>query len=386
MQANQQGTFYKSLTVERNGENYSNTILKTEFLKKSENYSCVVRSFVTNITPPLNLSKEVAFQIFVRGGGGDNVDDSVFPAYWRTSDTQFTPTPYHSTIEFLRQAQQFFHRFGFLVRTIGVAGVPPVLETPEERAQGYPFLKNHITGAFLVNGEQADTGWENLDDEGRMVKCRMKSDGVFQIEMSAEFANLFYIQVGPETRSLLGFVQHLYVIMQDNDVQSQTVPLINPVVFPFPQTFADLADNVVERSAIFDSSNALHQLDERLSIDVVCTLPLSNRIFSKDGDEEHEFILARFPLNDYNRFETTLESTPEKVTDTVIVREDVNVGLEDLTRKSPSSSSIFMLPGTVQQINFRLFTRYFSKKKIMLSPTAMGDGFWSLTLLFGKKV
>ena len=38
MQANQQGTVYKSLAIERNGENYSNTMLKNEFLKKTENY------------------------------------------------------------------------------------------------------------------------------------------------------------------------------------------------------------------------------------------------------------------------------------------------------------------------------------------------------------
>ena len=69
MEANQQGTFYKSISIERNGESHSNTILKTEFLKKTENYSCLVQDFVTNITPRLNTSKEDAFQVFVRGAG-----------------------------------------------------------------------------------------------------------------------------------------------------------------------------------------------------------------------------------------------------------------------------------------------------------------------------
>ena len=137
---------------------------------------------------------------------------------------------------------------------------------------------------------------------------------------------------------------------------------------------------------IFDSSNALHSLDERLSVDVQITLPISNKIFSKDGGEEHEFIVARFPLNDYNKFETTLESTPEAVTDNVIVREDVNVGLEDLTRKSPSSSAIHLLPGTIQQINVQLQTRYYSDGKVVSSPTKMEHGFWTIKLLFGKKV
>jgi len=119
---------------------------------------------------------------------------------------------------------------------------------------------------------------------------------------------------------------------------------------------------------------------------VVCTLPISNKKFAFDGKESGEFILARYPINDYNKFDTSLESTAERATMNVIVREQVNVGLEDLTRKSPASSAIFMLPGTIQEINFQLWTRYFSSGEIIQRRTKMDEGFWSMTLLFGKKV
>ena len=380
MQANQQGTFYKSISIERNGESYSNTILKNEFLKKTENYSCLVQDFVTNITPPLNTSKEVAFQVFVRGVAGDVVENVNFPAHWRIADTQFTATPYYAAVEFLRQAQLFFHRFGFLVRKLGAGDVDAELG-PQGRADGYPFFKQHYDGTEDDNGDPYDGGWGELEDEGRMVSCKLKSDGTIRIEMTAEFANNFYVVVGEDTQRLLGLDPMLYVVLQDDGSYSTTADFISGL-----GQFEDVADNVVLQGNMFDSRNALHQLDERLSIDVVATLPLSNKVFAKNGKEKHEYILARFPINDYNRFETTLESTPESITDNVIVREDINVGLEDLTRKSPTSSSVFLLPGTIQQINIQLYTRYFVNGTVVSSPTKMDDGFWKLKLLFGKKV
>ena len=380
MQANQQGTFYKSISIERNGESHSNTILKTEFLKKTENYSCLVQDFVTNITPRLNTSKEVAFQVFVRGAGGTLVVDATFPAFWRIADTQFTPTPYHSAIEFLRQAQQFFHKFGFLVRKLGAGGIAGELDAAG-RADGYPFFKKHNDGSNDDAGNPYDGGWGDLNDEGRMISCKLKSDGTIRIEVTADFANAFYVVVGADTQRLLGLNPRLYVILQDDGTYSTTALFINGL-----DQFEAEVDNVVLQENMFESRNALHQLDERLSIDIVATLPISNKVFAKNGKEEHEYILARFPINDYNRFETTLESTPESVTDSVIVREDINVGLEDLTRKSPSSSSVFLLPGTIQQINIQLYTRYFINGTVVSSPTKMEFGFWKLKLLFGKKV
>ena len=384
MQANQQGTFYKSISIERNGESHSNTILKTEFLKKTENYSALVQDFVTNITPRLNTSKEVAFQVFVRGAGGTLVVDATFPAFWRIADTQFTPTPYHSAIEFLRQAQQFFHKFGFLVRKLGAGGIAGELGA-NDRADGYPFFKKHNDGSNDDAGNPYDGGWGDLNDEGRMISCKLKSDGTIRIEVTADFANNFYVVVGADTQRLLGLDPTLYVVLQGDGTYSTTAPFFD-IQLPAPTEFTDVVDNAVLQGNMFESRNALHQLDERLSIDIVATLPLSNKVFAKNGKEEHEYILARFPINDYNRFETTLESTPESVTDSVIVREDINVGLEDLTRKSPSSSSVFLLPGTIQQINIQLYTRYFINGTVVSSPTKMEFGFWKLKLLFGKKV
>ena len=385
MQANQQGSFYKSLSIHRNEESFSNTVLRSEFLKKTENYTVVLNRFVTNVTPPLNLVNEIAFRVRVRGAQGQARDAAVFPAHWQLSDKQLTLRPYHSTLEFIRQVQQFTHRFCFLVQMIGTGGVAPALDQ-QERAQGYPFMKVHYVAddvhpaGHAQVGQLINRGWDTLvlrnddqvvlNDQGRGINVRMSSDGLFILEMDDEALDNFYVEVGAQTQLLLG----LPAVLGVDDL------------FAANGTFGPVVPVPAGTKKIFRSRNAMHQLDERLSIDVVCTLPLANKIFSKDGGEEHEFILARFPLNDYNRFETTLESTTERITDKISVREDINVGLEDLTRKSPSTNSIFLLPGTIQEINVQLYTRYYSNGQIVAKKTNMDDGFWTINLLFGKKV
>ena len=404
MRANTQGSFYKTLSITRNEESTSNHMLKVEFLKKASNYTCMVRDFITNITPPLNLIGEAVFRIRVRGQPGQTAAQAVFPAFWRPEDAEFRPTPYHSTIEFLRQAQTFFHKFTFLARFIGISpDAGPAVGTLQAilntgflgaagRAEGYPYIKSNYVGGVnrgwrtlqrIVNGE--DYG---VHPTVALVKARMKSDGKLQIECSRDFLSNFYLEVGPETQRILGYPPILYAIMQANGQLSFTEDLFTDQPAPNAPQFSVLsgnavgAGNPVERNSL----NAMHQLDERLSLDIVGTLPISNRIISFDGDEEHEYLVARFPLNDYNSFETKLESAGGRILDNVTVAEEVNVGLEDMTQKSPSSSAIYMLPGSVQQVNFRLFTRYASAGKIVSESTRMGNGFWTLKLLFGKKV
>ena len=81
-----------------------------------------------------------------------------------------------------------------------------------------------------------------------------------------------------------------------------------------------------------------------------------------------------------------VEDEQDRITEKVRIREEVNVGLEDMTRESPNSSAIFMMPGTIQEINIRLYTRYYERGKVEMRPTVMSDGYWSITLLFGKKL
>ena len=141
----------------------------------------------------------------------------------------------------------------------------------------------------------------------------------------------------------------------------------------------------VDTKYTYNSTSAFNSFDHRLTLDCVATFPLSNRITVVDGVEEHEFLLSRFPLADYKRFETDLRMDDYGVTNEVQIVEDVNVGLEDLSRGNPDIATVFLLPGNIQQVNLQLWTRYYKEGIINRVKTDMTRGFWSTKLLFSKK-
>jgi hypothetical protein len=131
---------------------------------------------------------------------------------------------------------------------------------------------------------------------------------------------------------------------------------------------------------------SVDELDSRLSLDIQCTFPNSNKISVLNGKEEHEYILARFILNDYKTFKTNTISDDNGIRGTRSITENMVIGLEDLTRGNPNVESNFLLPGSIRQFQIGLFSRYFEGGKIITKKTDVEDGFWSLKLLFSKKV
>ena len=136
----------------------------------------------------------------------------------------------------------------------------------------------------------------------------------------------------------------------------------------------------------FDSQFAIENLDERLSLDLQMTIPISNKIISVDGQEEHEHILARFPYNNMKKFTTKLVQTDVEMEDSVIIDESFGAGLVDLTLENPNYESNHLLNGDIQQLGISLFTRYYENGKIERIKTDMNDGLWVLRLVFAKKV
>ena len=112
-----------------------------------------------------------------------------------------------------------------------------------------------------------------------------------------------------------------------------------------------------------------------VSSGVVATFPLSNTISVVDGVPEHEYLLARFPLSDYKRFETDLKYTDNGISDETVISEDINVGLEDLTRGNPNITTVYLLPGNLQQVNLQLWTRYYNDGVVSRKETDMTNGF-----------
>ena len=401
--ANQKGGFIKTLTITRDNDDQSVTILKNNFLKKTENYVVQLTKFITNITPRLTTNDEIMFEILPKGKRDTDVLVASFPDYWRDNWRQFKPKPFYSVMDLAKQIELFFHKFGFIVYNLGFNYVEEDEDNDIEESGIKGKLEENDLGAFPPNdfvyhnfiheavpggGDEAsddsedeiELGWGSLFGNERIVTFSLLPDGRFSLSLDPAFLSNFYIRVGTQTQKQTGFPEYLYV--------NEGAELFTGIDgYGFLVDEGDfLYDPDVSDEYTYTSSYAMNAFDERLSLDVVATFPLSNVISVIDGVESHEFILARFPLNDYKKFETDLLTDDRGAcSNEVVISEDVNVGLEDLTRKNPNISTIFMLPGTIQQVNLQLWTRYYDSGKIVPKRTDMSSGFWSVKLLFTKK-
>ena len=389
--ANLKGGFIKTLTVSRDGSSTSYSILKNPFLKKTNNYVCQMTHFITNITPPLNQITEVMFEIKLKGDEDEPVGAEDFDDDWKDPAwTRFTPTPHFSLMGLAQQIEVFFHQFGFRARTLGSNFIEPT----SVLHQFVPFIKENLVAVEPDSEEEEeggdpvlfeDRGWGALADEGRLVKFKLLPDGRFSLDLHSDFSSNFYIRVGPQTQKITGFPEFLFVTEDDGGNTFTSVDGLDQL---FTFGFIDQLftyDAYVGTDFEFQSSYSFNAFDHRLSLDVIATFPLSNRISVVDGKEEHEYILARFPLADYKRFETDLIMTDAGISNETSVTEDVNVGLEDLARGNPDITSVFLLPGNIQQLNMQLWTRYYKEGVISRKETDMARGFWSAKLLFSKK-
>jgi hypothetical protein len=365
----------KTIQISRDGSNQSHTMLKTTFLKKTENYVCQMTKFITNITPKLNADNEIMFEILPRGDQNTQVVNAIFPNYWKDEWRQFRPSPYYSVTELAVQIRRFFHRFGFLVRKVGTTDIQGELDQNGINQTAYPFVPRNIThDDGFVN-----TGYEELDDEGRMVNFKLLPDGRFSLQLTAEFSSNFYIRVGNAAQKKTGYPEYLFVTegAQLRTAQDGVEYLFEDGQFTY--------DSEVEEPYDYETRFAMNNYDDRLSLDIVMTIPISNQISIVDGREEHEYILARFDLSDYKRFDTLTTLLEDRVSSQITIVEDINVGLEDLARNNPNQSTIFMMPGDIRQISLRLYTRYYQEGRIKRVETNMDQGFWSTKLLFTKK-
>ena len=107
--ANEKGGYTKVLEVTRENSNRSVTMLKEDFLTKSDNYVLNVSDFVTNTSPPLNEIDEPYFTILARGTLDQTIAEASarLPEFLQGIDS-FKPSKYRTWIELARQLDGWF--------------------------------------------------------------------------------------------------------------------------------------------------------------------------------------------------------------------------------------------------------------------------------------
>ena len=146
------------------------------------------------------------------------------------------------------------------------------------------------------------------------------------------------------------------------------------------------AHTIPENDYTWSSDATIRALDERVSLDVVCTFPTSRKISVLDGVEQHEFLLARFDLGNYKQFRSVTSQTSDQMLGTVQIEETFMAGIENLTRGNSNFESNLLLPGSIHQVHLMLYTRFRENGIIKRVKTNMDDAFWHIRMLFSKKM
>ena len=345
--ANARGGWLKTLEINRDGSASSDTVLKDTFLKKAEGYVCQVSRFIVNNTPRLNLIDEVMIEVLRRGQAPGDTVGTVLPT---GGQPEFQPSAYRTYLELARKMEQYC-----------VA------------------LNDHF-------GQPS-------------IEFQLRSNGTFQLKLYRGFTSVYYLKIGKETQKFTGLPEYIFVTTDGNVTYTQR----DGVQRLFNVNDADhLAARIAAGQAIsfnaqmfnhavaedrqFTSGRPMSAFDHRLSLDVVAYWPISNIISFLDGKESHEFVFARFPVSDYLEIHNKTVVVGGDLRRSHIIQETVNLGIEDLCRNNPNTVSNYLLPGELRHCNFRLETRYIADGVITRVPTDMDEGFWSLKLLFSKKM
>lgn len=373
--ANSKGGYVKTLEVSRDNSNRSVTMLKDEFLQKTENYTLNVMNFITNTAPPLNTIDEVMFEVFARGDTGETIAQAVArePAFLTPTNRSFTPAPYRTWMELARQIDNYFKRF-----TVA-------------------FLQ-------LYANQGEDTAYTSfyIKDSG-LIKVRLSKEFCGG-DVESSFANQglykgLYIKVGPATQIKLGLPPYLFQIMGVGDVLYNHTTHPNElladngagvlVFSAHQQIFGPLNQFDEENMFNFLSAFPISNMDERLSLDVYSTFPTNSKISTYDGKEEHEFLLFRFPFIDQHKFTSEISfsyfDNDEMFDEENVVEQNLDVGLTDYCANETETIHQLLLPGTIHGVNLKLMVRYLRDTTVVEKDIDFANGFWYLRLLFVKK-
>ena len=357
--ANSKGGFYRTLEITRDSAQRSETTLMAPLIKNTDNYVVQVANFVSNATIPIHTFTEPLISVwrkpninsFIQGAPLNSIDSVVYA----TPSNTLPVAVYRSPMEFARQLHSWV---------------------------------------------------EDIDG----LSVNLEPDGSLQITLTRAWGDQHYLKLSDDCSRLLGLKTYLSFFVSDYD--PGVGPGYTPPVEQTRRVFAtylefterrDLYDGLDQMAPFrpdyyflrpvaltnptltqgFDSGYSIDNLDTRDSIEIEMTLPHVATPLILDGVESRSKILARFPIRDYQvrSCSTTDNHTSYRV------KERLMLGLEDFTRNNPDTHTMLMLPGEVHHANLRINTRYIEHKKFVVKPTDFGaHGFWSVKLLFAKKV
>ena len=389
--------------VKRGKGEIQHVMLNSTLIKKAENYGLMTDRFITNHFAPVMQDARTLMTFHPRRdvGVADNGFGVGLGEAFLQRICQFQVSPMFSTARLCEALATFIREFNFALYMQGAEYTQfgddilrhQILQDKDNNPAGHhPFdLGNQI--------DKDDVGYVvNVHDVHPFVAMGFTHDGNVQLSMSHHFLSNFYIELDEVFAKQIGFPVLIYAY----DNQAGTITLSNqvnaPPLFlgngnfalnPHIHTTANLQPRTIE------STKSIFNCDDRLSIDIEISLPLSQSIDVHNGSEHHTYLLNRYMITDYVTVEGRTQQKGGHILTKSIIHDKLSAGFTDLVQNQPSSHTAQLLNGKIQEMDLRLMLRYksfvivgdhveFTIKRVTMEMDE--SGVYDLLLAFNKRV
>ena len=400
--ANDKGAFEQRVNLVKRGKGViQHVMLNSVLIKKAENYGLMTDRFITNHFAPVMQDTRTLMTFYPRrdnGMGNNGFGAGLGEAYLKRQ-SEFKVSPMFSTARLCEALATFVREFNFALYMQGADyttygdAIPrhQILQNKDANPPGhYPYdLGNQI--------DPDEVGYTvNVHEVYPFVALGFTHDGNIQLSMSHHFLSQFYIKLDEVFAKQIGLPVYIYAHDQAGTVTMSNQANVPPLfIGNFFAADPDIAATANGLPRTIESTKSIFNCDDRLSVDIEISLPLSQSIDVHNGTEEHTYLLNRYMITDYVTVEGRTQQKGGHILTKSIIHDKLSAGFTDLVHNQPSSHTAQLLNGKIQEMDLRMMLRYkkFSvvngrlKFTIERVPMELDDsGVYDLLLAFNKRV
>ena len=383
--ANDVDTKLVRLRISDTRSHSSTYTLKKRLLKDSSKYSCIIKSLFTDSIPPLLSQDKVLLAILPKGArhaafphvAVDRLQDPTNingPEFFAKNKLVLQRKHHYNILQVIQFVSQFIDEFN---RYIALYGTGPG-----------DFATPTVHDGIASIQDPAIVHTYSDYDPVRHVGFSIDASGRGQFFCSQLFLSNWFIYLDPDFAKRVGFESQYLWGGQDQPNNNVTSGTADEYIWELNNANFRYKHNMhyTGGDTIFKSDYPFYLLDQRLTLDVELTIPVSRMIESNNGEYKEKFKLASFPIDSYIQTDAKVSTVDGIARPSIRIRDSLTGGLIDLCDGYAESIVKHFLPGSVQAINTRIFCSYrdWNGSKIELGFEL--DGFYDLELLFTKKV
>jgi hypothetical protein len=386
--------------IKRGVGNIQHVMLNTILIHKADNWHLQCGRYITNSLPEIMIPDETVsyFKIRPRFGTGIAITGAGQTDGYATgagnpglvgnmmlSVYKFNKTRFYGIAGFCEKIAEYFRTFNYYINIFGANNglyVPNDVRIIPDAG----FIQGGVVLPFDSPNRHA------ADQIVDYISAGFDESGHLTLNLSSLFLANFWIELEPIFAKRIGFPVSIYNDAQFISNQPGVTDLLTVVA---PISFAiDIGQGVQLARTIF-SKQSIFEFDDRLSIDIEISLPLSQTIDVENSKEKHNFLLSRFVISDYKYIETRAQQRKGVVLSKAIIQDTLALGIHDLVQNTPEAHTTQLLPGKIQVLDSRLLYRYRSyslvndtlESEIKTKIFSMQKyGVYDILLEFNKKV